>query len=139
MKMKQLIETYSHTAEGYNPFLIRGQWQVAQLNYEPGLGFGDLTKIDVHLQTDEVFILLKGTAVLIAAEKSGDKVNFQAINIKAGLTYNIPTGMWHNIALSEDAQVIIVENADTHLGDFEYYYLNDKQKKDMDNLIKEQL
>ena len=31
--MNQLIEEYTHTGIGYNPFLIRNNWQVAQLNH----------------------------------------------------------------------------------------------------------
>ena len=126
--MKQLIEEYTHTGIGYNPFLIRNNWQVAQLNYVDGQGFEDIQKIDVHLKTDEVFILLKGQAVLIAAEKEEDRLSFQMVNMKEGIIYNIPQMTWHNIAMSEDAQVIIIEDANTHLGDFEYYYMNAEQK-----------
>jgi mannose-6-phosphate isomerase-like protein (cupin superfamily) len=133
--MNQLIEKYTHTAEGYNPFLIRDKWQVAQLNYVSGQGFADMDKIEVHQQTDEVFILLKGTAVLIAAEKEGDKVNFQTIEMIEGITYNIPAGVWHNIAMDPDAQIIIVEDANTHLHDVTYYYLSDEQKKNIDTQL----
>ena len=129
--MKQLIEEYTHTGIGYNPFLIRNNWQVAKLNFVAGQGFEDIEKIDVHLNTDEVFILLKGQAVLIAAEKNEDQVSFQMVNMQEGVTYNIPKMVWHNIAMSEDAQVVIIEDANTHLGDFEYYYLNPEQKEKM--------
>ena len=135
--MKTIIEEYIHTGIGYNPFLIRDNWQVAQLNHVAGQGFEDIEKIDVHLKTDEVFILLKGQAVLIVAEKNEDQVSFQMVNMKEGVTYNIPKMVWHNIAMSEDAQVIIIEDAHTHLGDFEYYYLNPEQKEKMYGKIKE--
>ncbi len=134
--MKMLIEEYTHTGIGYNPFLIRDSWQVAQLNHVDGQGFEDIEKIDVHLNTDEVFILLNGQAILIAAEKNGDQLSFRMVNMKEGITYNIPKMTWHNIAMSQDAQVIIIENADTHLGDFEYYYINTEQKKEMYREIK---
>ena len=134
--MKQLIEEYTHTGIGYNPFLIRNNWQVAKLNFVAGQGFEDIEKIDVHLNTDEVFILLKGQAVLIAAEKNEDQVSFQMVNMQEGVTYNIPKMVWHNIAMSEDAQIVIIEDANTHLGDFEYYYLNPEQKEKMYGEIK---
>ena len=134
--MKQFIEEYSHTETGYNPFLIRNNWQVAQLNHVSGQGFEDIEKIDVHLNTDEVFILLKGQAILIAAEKNEDRLSFQMVNMKEGITYNVPEMTWHNIAMSKDAQVIIIEDANTHLGDFEYYYLNAEQKQELYHWIK---
>ena len=134
--MKPIIEEYTHAGIGYNPFLIRNNWQVAQLNHVAGQGFEDIEKIDVHLNTDEVFILLKGQVVLIVAEKNGDHVSFQTVKMKEGITYNIPKMIWHNIAMSEDAQVIIIEDANTHLGDFEYYHLNVQQKKELYHLVK---
>jgi hypothetical protein len=134
--MNQLIEEYIHTGTGYNPFLIRNNWQVAQLNHVVGQGLDDLVKIDVHLNTDEVFILLKGQVVLIAAEKNEDRISFKLVKMEEGVTYNIPKMMWHNIAMSEDAQVIIIEDANTHLGDFEYYYLNATQKEELYSRIK---
>lgn len=54
-----MIERYYHEAEGYNPFLIREGWQVAQLNYLPGHGLDDMVDVEVHRQTDEAFILLR--------------------------------------------------------------------------------
>jgi mannose-6-phosphate isomerase-like protein (cupin superfamily) len=133
--MKQLIETYSHEGDGYNPFLIREKWQVAQLNYTPEMAFDAIDKVEVHAYTDEVFILFKGTAVLIAAEKDGDKLTFQTVNMKAGVTYNIPVGVWHYLAMSTDAQLIIIEDANTHLQDVAYYYLSDEQKNFLYKLI----
>ncbi len=134
--MEQTIEEYIHTGCGYNPFLIRNNWQVAQLNHVAGQGFEDVEKIDVHLNTDEVFVLLKGQVVLITAEKNGDHLSFRMVKMKEGITYNIPKKTWHNIAMSQDAQVIIIEDANTHLGDFEYYYMGAEQKAEMYRGIK---
>lgn len=129
--MNQLIEEYIHKADGYHPFLIRNNWQVAQLNYEKKQGFDDIEKIDIHFHTDEVFILLEGQVVLIAAGKDGDRLSFRTVKMEKGITYNIPKNTWHNIAMSQDAKVIIVEDANTHLGDFEFYYMNSEQKKEL--------
>ena len=40
------------------------------------------------------------------------------------------------LIVAEDAQVIIIEDANTHLGDFKYYYINEEQKKEMYGGIK---
>lgn len=125
----KLIETYSHKGEGYNPFLIRKGWQVAQLNYIPEQGINSILKIDVHPNTDEAFILLAGTAVLIAAARLINNISYEMTNMEQGVVYNIPRGTWHNIAMKEDAQVIIIENDNTHQNDFGYYYLEESQKK----------
>jgi len=112
-----MIERYYHEAEGYNPFLIREGWQVAQLNYLPGHGLDDMVDVEVHRQTDEAFILFAGTAVLVAAEIGDEGISFECVRMTPGVTYNIPAGVWHNIGMSRDARMIIVERDGTHLHD----------------------
>ena len=129
--MKEMIELYAHDGAGYNPYMIRENWQVAQLNYIVKQGFDDIEKIDIHFETDEVFILLEGEVILITAEKEGDELTFRMKKMEKNMVYNIPKMTWHNIAMSEDAQVVIVENAGTHIQDFDFYYLNAEQKKTM--------
>jgi mannose-6-phosphate isomerase-like protein (cupin superfamily) len=123
-----LIEIYRHNGEGYDPFFIRDHWQVAQLNYMREQGLTAIEKMDKHLLTDEVFVLLRGMAVLIAAEESSHGFHFQCMPMKPGITYNIPANVWHNIAMDEQAEVIIIEKSGTHLGDFIYKPLSDAEK-----------
>lgn len=124
-----MIEEYTYQGKGYNPFLIRQDWQVAQLNHNTLGGLDDIEKIDIHFETDEAFILIKGDVVLITAEKEGVHVTFHTKKMEPNIVYNIPKLTWHNIAMSKDAQVFIVEAANTHLGDFNFYYLNEEQKQ----------
>lgn len=130
-----LIETYRHEGSGYNPFLIKENWQVAQLNYMPEQDLLDITKMDRHFLTDEVFILLKGTAILIAGTENNNEFQFECVKMKEGITYNIPVRLWHNIAMDKDAEVIIFEKNKTHLGDFEYRQLSNAQKSQLEKLI----
>lgn len=130
-----LIEEYRHSKEGYNPYLIGPKWQVAQLNFQPDLAPDAIEKVDVHHHTDETFLLMAGQAVLIAAEIRPDSMEFELINMKAKVLYNIPKGCWHNIALSKDAEVLITEDANTHLGDYEFHHLNKEDKNELNELI----
>ena len=126
-----MLLSFFHVVDGYNPYLIDKDWQVAQLNFEKGQGFYDLKKVDKHLKTDEAFILKKGVAVLIAAEIKAHEIEFEVVNMKKDILYNIPKNMWHNIALSPDAEVFIIENSNTHLYDFEYHYLTEEQCQEL--------
>ena len=132
---RKLIEEYRHSNQGYNPYLIGPKWQVAQLNYQPDLAPGAIKKIDVHHHTDETFLLMDGRAVLIAAEIQQNRIGFEVINMKPKVVYNIPKGCWHNIALSTDAKILITEDANTHLGDYDYHYLNKEEQKELCELI----
>lgn len=130
-----LIETYFHHGIGYNPFFIQEHWQVAQLNFMDEQALYAIQKMDMHVQTDEIFILTKGTAVLIAGELQQNKFTFELIKMKAGTTYNIRASLWHNIAMDTDAQVIIVEKRNTHLGDFIFRSLSIEEQEDLNNAI----
>lgn len=132
----KLIEQYQISDNGYHPFLIRDGWQVAQLNYMPEQEIGNIVKLDIHHLTDEVFILLNGKAVLIGAEINGNDVNFEVELMKPNITYNIPVGTWHNIAMSTDCEIIIIEKSDTHIADFEFFPLSDEKKNEMEILVK---
>jgi mannose-6-phosphate isomerase-like protein (cupin superfamily) len=130
-----IIEAYQHEGEGYNPYIIREGWQVAQLNYVKEQDILNMHKMDKHHHTDEVFILLKGTAILIAAKEENDDFQFECVRMQPAITYNIPVNQWHNIAMSKDAQLIIVEKENTHKGDYEYKLLNNEQKDVLDAQI----
>ena len=128
--MQKLIETYIHTEDGYNPFFIKNDWQVAQLNYVSEQDPANIIKIDMHLLTDEIFILLRGNAVLIGATEQSGTLIFECKKMLPGITYNIPANTWHNVAIEKEASMIIVEKSNTHLVDVVYrkLSLNDEMK-----------
>ena len=119
----RLIDHYYHFGEGYDPYLITPHWQVAQLNYTVGLSVANLEAIECHRLTDEAFILMKGRAVLVAADNVPKAIWFETVDMKIGHTYNVPRGRWHTIVMKPDSEVMIVENANTHKKDVEYYKL----------------
>lgn len=133
----KLIESYRATESGYHPFLIRDGWQVAQLNYIEEQDIDQIHKLDVHHLTDEVFVLLKGTAVLITADLKDSEPEFEVILMKPGITYNIPMETWHNIAMTPGCEVLIVERSNTHVSDFDFYELNEDQEKRMKSMVRQ--
>lgn len=134
-----MIETYDLKENGYHPFLIRDGWQVAKLNYMPEQHIENIQMLDIHNQTDEVFLLLKGSAVLIAATIDQGEVNFQLELMAPHLTYNIPKCTWHNIAMTEGTETIIIEKSNTHVADFEHFQLNDRQLIELRSNVRELL
>lgn len=136
-KTMELIEKYRHAGTGYNPFLINRGWQVAQLNYMTEQDLLNIDKMDRHLLTDEVFVLLKGNAILIAASLSNETFEFEYTRMEEGVTYNIPKTVWHNIAMTPGAEVIIIEKDNTHLGDFEYQPLSERERQELRKKVTE--
>ena len=122
-----MIESFKIKENGYHPFLIRDGWQVAQLNYMEEQDIDNIDKIDIHFETDEAFVLLRGNAVLITAILEDKKPTFIVKLMEYHTTYNIPKNVWHNIAMKTGSEVLIIEKSNTHLGDFEFFNLNEEQ------------
>lgn len=127
----KLTEKYTVEGEGYHPFLIRDGWQVAQLNADENQRVQNIKRLDIHHHTDEVFLLKKGTAVLITAEINNNEPCYELELMKPEITYNIPVNTWHNIAMLEGCEVIIIEKNNTHLGDFDFFDLDKKSIKEL--------
>ena len=121
------IESYATKEEGYSPFLISDGWQIAQLNFIKEQHISRIDKIEVHHQTDEAFILLKGVAVLISVNITKDEFAFKTDSMEPFVTYNIPKGVWHNIAMEKDCELLIVEKSNTHINDVSYKQLDNSQ------------
>jgi len=47
----------------------------------------------------------------------------------------LPINLWHNIAMDRDAEIVIVEKSNTHLGDFIYREINKKEEDYLKNAI----
>lgn len=126
--MKSIYE-YKDKKYGYVPLIINKQWMVARLRYQEEQNINNIKFLERHKETDEAFILTEGIAVLITALNINCG-KYEYTFMDKGVVYNIPKNIWHNIILSEDADVIIVENENTHI---------EMEKSEHCNLILEDL
>ncbi|MEZ0396290.1 MAG: cupin domain-containing protein [Anaerolineales bacterium] len=110
---ERLVQVREYDGAGYQPLIDYGAWRVAILNYLEGLHPERIDSVERHTQTDEVFVLLKGEAVLFVGEGEPQVERLEPIVMQAGKIYNVRKNVWHTIVLSRDASVLIVENCDT--------------------------
>lgn len=115
--------------EGYLPLSMHEGWQVAYLTTCEKHNLHDLENMEVHQHTDELFILLKGKACLLEADYEADEPVFEGICMKPFVMYDVPQGVWHNIAMAPDTLLLIVEKDGTHLNDVAYrdFSVEDRQ------------
>lgn len=109
------LEILSFTGRGYDRTMIFKSWCVAYLTQDDEYTVN--TYMERHMETDEVFVLLKGMATLYIGL---DRV---PVPMEPCKLYNVTVGTWHNIVCSEDASVLIVENSDTDKSNTEYHML----------------
>lgn len=101
------IDVYDFTGENYMTVMRYDKWRVAYLNHGERFEEKNFHKMERHMETDEVFVLLEGEATLIIGEEQNK------IEMELHKTYNIPKGVWHHIFTKEGTRVLIVENEDT--------------------------
>ena len=83
-------------------------WKVAFITYAEQ--YGELKVVKRHTQTDELFILVKGSAKLFTAD--GDE-RLAVTELEKEKAYNVKKNTWHHLQVSEDVLLIVVENSDT--------------------------
>lgn len=110
------IEITEHNGEGYLPLVRFGSWRVAVANYAEHFDRALYRYYERHMLTDEVFVLLKGEAELVAGRDA------EPVSLQAGKLYNVKQGVWHALLLSRDASVLIVEERETSRENTEYDY-----------------
>lgn len=107
------LEIASHNGEGYQALVYFGAWRVAIVNYAPRIAKGNISKIEKHVETDEVFVLLKGNCDLFIAGSNETYGKIEKVKMELERIYNVKKNVWHACALDPDSLVLIVENGDT--------------------------
>ena len=116
------LEIYDYTGDGYKKAMAYGAWRVAYLNYAPRFDKDYMEKIERHNKSDEVFVLLEGTATLLIGEE------MEEVEMEKFKLYNVTHGTYHNIDVSKDAKVLVIENEDTCADNSDYIYFEPKIK-----------
>jgi len=124
-----MLEIHTYTGEGYKPLVDYGEWRVAMLRFLEGLQPDRIDSMERHTETDEVFVLLHGSGVLILGGCSSQVEGIYTQAMEQGIIYNVKHGTWHSIVLSRDASVLIVENRDTTTKNSEYTNLSPEHRR----------
>jgi hypothetical protein len=124
---EKLIEVHEYEKEGYSPVVDYCAWRVAVLNYSDQLLPENLTAMQRHNETDEVFILLRGSCILFIGDGDQNVTDLFAEDMQPFKIYNVKKSTWHTHTLSKDAMVLIVENRDTTFDNSPFCPLSDIQ------------
>jgi ureidoglycolate hydrolase len=108
-----LLEIRDYVGVGYQPIVDYGTWRVAILRYHPELEPEEITTMQRHDCTDEVFVLLAGRCILFLGEGQKQVDVIHAVDMQPLKAYNVKCGVWHTHTLDRNATVLIVENRDT--------------------------
>lgn len=126
---EKLLQVREYTAEGYRPLIDFSAWRVAVLNYSADLLPENITAMQRHNETDEVFVLLRGRCVLFLGEGDESVTTIHARLMQPLKIYNVRKAVWHTHTLSPDAMVLIVENRDTTFDNSPFCDLTEAQRQ----------
>ncbi len=108
-----LLEVRTHDGPDYKPMIDYQAWRVALMNYTSDLTPDKINRMQKHIETDEVFVLLAGRCILFLGEGAETVTNVHAVDMELFKLYNVKKNTWHSHTFSQDARVLIVENRDT--------------------------
>lgn len=124
-----LLEIRTHDEPDYKPMIDYQSWRVALMNYTADLIPEKINRMQKHVETDEVFVLLTGRCILFLGEGTESITAVHAIDMEPYKLYNVKRGAWHSHTFSEDARVLIVENRDTVEENSPFVGLSGEQQK----------
>jgi len=134
---KNMLDVKDYKGRGYMPLVDYSLWRVAVLNTPPARPAKRTRKVSRHMETDEVFILVEGRAVLVIGGKSSKpRDKLKTVKMKENLMYNVKKRTWHTALLAKGSKIIIVENRKTTLRNSPRYVLNPDQNSFLASLEK---
>ena len=113
------MDIIENNTGGYSPLISFNGWRVAVANACERLKEENMCRVERHLNTDEVFILLQGNATLHIGKE------LKRYPMEMGKFYNVKRGEWHSITMEEGAKVAIIENDDTNDSNSEKYFFKE--------------
>ena len=133
---ESLIEIQEHNGPDYKPLVDYQSWRVALMNYTSDLVPEKIHKMQKHIETDEIFVLLTGRCILFLGEGNESVSQIHAVDMQPFKLYNVKRGAWHSHTFSKDARVLIVENRDTIEANSPFVGLSDLLRKEFFRLTK---
>lgn len=104
-----MLKIEKPNAPGFDTVVMNDHFKCAFITHSPYYAFGEVDHMKRHINTDEIFVLLSGRAVLLIMEDG----KIQKYAMEQGSAYNVCRSTWHYLAVSGDARVFVAEKSDT--------------------------
>ena len=125
------IDSFEFTGEGMSRVYENSKWTVGIKNYKPANDIANINCIERHNQTDELFVLLSGSCVLVYATQENGKFIFNALKMEQSKVYSIPQSLWHNTITQSDTKMILIEDSSTGMSNSDVMNLTNDLVEDL--------
>jgi mannose-6-phosphate isomerase-like protein (cupin superfamily) len=124
-----MLDTIKIEGNGYLPLKDYKTWRIAQVSYDEKINSPEgFTSLGRHLETDEVFVILEGRALLITAGDEDNIGAFQYQKLQPGFLYTVKEKQWHVAILRPETRLLVIENQDTGIENSEQYNVTTEEK-----------
>lgn len=122
------IAKYEFAGEGMTRVYENAKWMVGLKNWKPANDISGIDCLERHNETDELFILLSGSCVLLQGNETAGKLELRAVKMVPMMVYNIPRGLWHNTVTRRDTKLALIEDSSTGAANSEVLKLDESQR-----------
>lgn len=130
------ILKYGYEGEGLTRVFENEKWMVGIKNWKPMNDIANISNLERHNGTDELFILLKGRCTLLFANETADGLDIQAVEMEPLKVYNIPRTLWHNTVTQKDTKLALIEDSSTGSANSDEIPLTEAQIARVRELVK---
>ncbi len=106
------LHVFETKEPGFHPAVIFESWKVSVFNSAPVWREENISYLQKHDFSDEVFVLLDGECTLLISREEKPK-DIYGVKLEKGKIYNVPKGTWHSHVLGENTKILVVENTNT--------------------------
>ncbi|MNW53419.1 hypothetical protein D3C74_309800 [compost metagenome] len=124
-------DIYVHEGEGIECVYKNEKWLVCIKNWKPDNDINGIYRLEVHRETDEQFILVKGKAILMVSDRKDDRFDIELIEMEPGKIYNVPQDTWFYTIMQKDTKMMYVQDANTTNENSEYCNMSEAELADV--------
>lgn len=133
-----LLDKFKIESRGFGVLKDYNSWRIAILGYDNETNsIEGINQLGRHFETDEVFVLIKGTAYMITAGNVDVPSNLALEQLDDGHIYVVKEKQWHAAILEPESILLIIENQNTNDDNSENYMFNFRDKIKVKNMLNE--
>ena len=125
-------DMFENNKEGISCVKKKKKWLVCIKNWKPDNDINGIAHLEIHHSTDEQFILAAGKAILITAEREGDRFsNVELTLMEQGKVYNVSKEVWFYSITQKDTKVIYVQDSNCSMDNSDFADLSAEDIRDI--------
>lgn len=122
------LDIFTYTEPGIATAYLNEKWTVCIKNFRPKNSIENIARLEIHHETDQQYLLLRGNCSLAVAEPKDGILDVQVVRMEVGKVYNIRRETWFNTICEPGARMLYIQDANTTMENSELHELTPEEK-----------